>query len=140
LRKVRGYRGSGLKAELGRAKVALDAAGIALSSNMADLNLPPSLEPVLELTLCEAITNVVRHSRAKNCQIQVLQTPQHIQLEVSDDGVGMVQTGSLEGREGTGLSSIRERLRAVGGSLEINPNRSSKNPSRGTLLQMRVPL
>ncbi len=136
---VRGYRGSGLKAELGRAKVALDAAGIALSSQMAELHLPPSLEPILELTLREAITNVVRHSRAKNCQIQVLQTPQHIQLEVSDDGVGMAQLGSLEGSEGTGLSSIRERLRAVGGTLEVNPSTVAKDSKTGTRLRMMVP-
>lgn len=134
---VRGYRGSGLKAEFGRAKVALDAAGVSLSSQMAELHLPPSLEPILELTLREAITNVVRHSRAKNCQIQVLQTPQHIQLEVSDDGVGM---DSLELREGTGLSSIRERLRAVGGTLEVNPSTSAKDFKAGTRLRMIVPL
>lgn len=108
---VRGYRGSGLNAELGRAKVALDAAGITLEYVGEPLALPRSVEATMEMVLREAVTNVVRHANAKKCRIRVARFGDAFELEVHDDGGGGLAA------EGTGLTGMRERVRAVGGEL-----------------------
>lgn len=108
---VRGYRGSGLNAELGRAKVALDSAGVALEYDGEVLDLPRPIEATMEMVLREAVTNVVRHAGATRCKVRLGRAGGHFELEVADNGAGGLA------REGTGLTGMRERVRAVGGSL-----------------------
>lgn len=109
---VRGYRGSGFGAELARAKVALDAAGVKLLVTDTIPALPEATEASAAMLLREAVTNVVRHAQAKEVKVTVLQTPSGYTLTIHDDGIG----GNSP--EGTGLNSMRERLRALGGTLE----------------------
>lgn len=123
---VRGYRGSGLGAELGRSKVALDAAGVAVEYEGEPLDLPRPVEYAMEMVLREAVTNVVRHAGAGKCRIRVARAGAHFELEVTDDGSGGL------GAEGTGLTSMRERVRAVGGEL----NRDGR---AGTRILARFP-
>ncbi len=123
---VRGYRGSGLNAELGRSKVALDAAGVRLEYEGEPLTLPPAVEYVMEMVLREAVTNVVRHAHARRCHLRVGQVGDCYELEVRDDGVG----GS--GPEGSGLTGMRERVRALGGDL-------TRETRGGTRLLVRLP-
>lgn len=106
---VSGYQGSGLKAELARAKVALDAAGVRLDYSGQPGPLPPAVEHGMGMVLREAVTNVVRHAHARECRVSITQSGSHYRLEVADDGVGG------EAPEGTGLTSMRERVRALGG-------------------------
>ncbi|GAA5534458.1 sensor histidine kinase [Deinococcus aluminii] len=106
---VSGYRGSGLKAELARAKVALDAAGVRLEYGGQPGPLPPEVEHGMSMVLREAVTNVVRHARASECRVSITQAGGHSRLEIVDDGVGG------QAPEGTGLTSMRERVRALGG-------------------------
>lgn len=117
---VSGYRGSGFGAELARAKVALDAAGIKLT--MLD-TLPP-LSPAAEATgamlLREAVTNVVRHAGASEVSVAFAAVPGGHTLTIHDNGKG----GSAP--EGTGLNSMRERLRAIGGTLERDGRNGTK--------------
>ncbi|MFC4453409.1 sensor histidine kinase [Deinococcus sonorensis] len=127
---VQGYRGSGLSAELARSKVALDAAGVRLDLETELEALPPPAEYVAEMVLREAITNVVRHARAGTCRVRLTQQGRTLLLEVQDDGRG----GTL--REGTGLTSMRERVRALGGQLEVGAG----DDGRGTRVRVRVPL
>ncbi|GMA14796.1 sensor histidine kinase [Deinococcus metallilatus] len=106
---VSGYRGSGLKAELARAKVALDAAGVRLEYGGQPGPLPPEVEHGMSMVLREAVTNVVRHARASECRVSITRAGGYSRLEIVDDGVG----GAAP--EGTGLTSMRERVRALGG-------------------------
>ncbi len=123
---VRGYRGSGLASELGRAKVALDAASVALEYDGEVLDLPRPIEATMEMVLREAITNVVRHAGATRCKVRLGRMGGDFELEVSDNGVGGLA------REGTGLTGMRERVRAVGGTL-------ARGGEAGTRLLARFP-
>lgn len=131
---VSGYRRARLPGELAGAQVALTAAGVT-----ADLPAEPELtgvaeesESALAWALREAVTNVVRHSGARRCAVelvrrQTLDGPV-LELVVEDDGSG----GSGEG-PGNGLTGLAERLGKAGGTLEAGRVR------RGFRLVARVP-
>jgi signal transduction histidine kinase len=65
----------------------------------------------------EAVTNVLRHSRATSCTITLHMTGGKAELEVVNDGV-LDEVGTSDCRPGTGLTGLGERLTAAGGSLE----------------------
>lgn len=123
---VKGYQGSGLTAELARAKVALDAAGIKLNLTNQLPELSPAIDATTTMLLREAITNIVRHSRAKKVDISMFQTDKNHILTIHDDGVGG------EAPEGTGLTGMRERLRSIGGTLQ-------RDGKQGTCLTATFP-
>jgi two-component system, NarL family, sensor histidine kinase DesK len=135
---VRGYQGSGLSAELARSKVALDAAGVALKLERTPFPVPPEIETALSMVLREAVTNVVRHARAAHCTIRIEQQAGEYLLDVHDDGIG----GS--GPEGSGLTGMRERVRALGGQLTLGQltlgGELARDGERGTRLSVRFPL
>ncbi|MFI1937788.1 ATP-binding protein [Streptomyces purpureus] len=64
----------------------------------------------------ETTTNVLRHGDAKRCTISLAEETGGVRLTVENDGV----RGSRMGR-GSGLAGLRERLAAVGGTLEAAP-------------------
>lgn len=132
---VRGYRvgsGAGLRQELGRAEQALRAAEVELRSDgdpeLVGPHTDATHEGVLALVLREATTNVVRHARARTCEIRFFCTDDDYGVEVRDDGRG---PGA---RPGHGLLGMRERVEAVGGRLELGPAQP------GTRLVARFPI
>ncbi len=124
---VTGYRASGLSAEFEAMKKAFDTAGVALSVEAEPLTLPPTHENALALILREASTNVLRHANARTCRVRLAHRNNVALLEIVDDGTG----GSS--REGNGLTGMRERIAALGGSL-VRDSRS------GTRLEITLPL
>ncbi len=64
----------------------------------------------------EALSNVIRHARAKSVQITIDSTDAAARVSVSDDGCGI--GADIKG-EGTGLAGARERLELMGGSLTV---------------------
>jgi two-component system sensor histidine kinase DesK len=130
LREVRtaiaGYRSEGLQAEMGRARLALESAGVRLEYFAQPVELDPVQETVLALALRESVTNVVRHAGARTCRITLEQTGEETRLEVHDDGRG----GSAP--EGIGLASMRERVEGLGGRLE-------RHAETGTSLLITLP-
>lgn len=123
---VSGYRSSGLKSELDHAREALCSAGIELDVTIDTFEIPPSQENVIAMAIREAVTNVVRHSRAKSCRLILRQRHFGSELEIIDDGQG----GSAP--EGFGISGMRERVEALGGTLE-------RDGSEGMRLILRLP-
>ena len=132
---VTGYRRPRLSAELAGAQVALTAAGVS-----AELPAEPDLagagedgEAALAWALREAVTNVVRHSGARRCVVQLLHRQTldgpMLELSVEDDG-----SGGSGGAPGNGLTGLTERLAKAGGMLEAGRGR------RGFRLVARVPL
>ena len=130
---VSGYRQPTLVEAVAAGRLALDAAGIDTRCDIAQVTLPPDLDAVLAWTLREAITNVVRHSRARHCWIHVTAGLGEAAAEVIDDGVGgpsdtvnrSVQP-STDGRAlprwaGNGLAGLAEWVGALHGRLEIEP-------------------
>ncbi len=124
---ISGYRGEGLATELIRARKTLETAGIAVDSDLAELPLSPAQETVLALALREAITNVVRHAQARRCSVQLRRENDVCTLEIADNGRG------ADAPEGNGLRGMRERLEALGGSLQ-------RQTQAGTRLVIHLPL
>jgi two-component system sensor histidine kinase DesK len=130
---ISGYRRPTLAVEVITARAALMSAGIAVEDDPAltlmSGTFDPDAEAALAWCLREAVTNVVRHSGAKHCQIGLTSQPDTITLVVSDDGHGHVPpAGRDDGLDtaeaGTGLRGMSERLSAAGGSLELRPDAS----------------
>jgi PAS domain S-box-containing protein len=70
----------------------------------------------------ELLYNVVKHAKARHAQVRLERDGKQIRLQVRDDGVGGIPSGSpFDSRvdDGFGLFSIRERIRLHGGSLDI---------------------
>jgi two-component system, NarL family, sensor histidine kinase DesK len=136
---VSGYRRPTLAIEVITARNALEAAGIGLDDD-AELTLrsgtfDPDTEAVLAWCLREAVTNVVRHSRARHCRIRLTDHQGELSLEVTDDGHGPVGQDPAN-PAGSGLRGVSERLSAVGGSLSLGP----VIPGHGFRLTATVPV
>jgi two-component system sensor histidine kinase DesK len=125
-RAIHGFRGESVEQELATGKASLAAAGVELVTSVGRLDLPPEVERALALGVREALTNVIRHSKATRCEVSAEYRPGTISLIVQDNGIG----GS--GAEGTGLSGMRTRLAEVGGEVQ-------REGSRGTRLVLTAP-
>jgi PAS domain S-box-containing protein len=101
--------------------------------------LPRDVELVLFRVLQESLTNVQRHSGSKSAEIAIVAEGDSVMLEVSDQGKGLPpelleQAGKdWLGSLGVGLRGMSERLRQLGGRLEISSRAS------GTKLRAIVP-
>jgi signal transduction histidine kinase len=106
--------------EVESARSMLAAAGIAVA---VDLHATPgpSAESPLAIVLREAVTNVVRHSRATTCDIETRPVPGGIRLRVTNDGVRSGAPDTLVGDPaGNGLANLLARTRETGGELTVH--------------------
>jgi two-component system sensor histidine kinase DesK len=127
---VTGYRQPTLASELAGARAALAAAGVECCVEQNAGAVPTDLESVLAWTVREGVTNVIRHSRAKRCDIRITRNDGRISVEVIDDG-----RGAPAGVEGSGLRGLAERAAARGGAAEAGPL-----PKAGFSLRVSVPV
>jgi len=102
--------------------------------------VPGDLELALFRVLQESLTNVHRHSGSSTAIVRLLTMNQTVLLQVIDEGKG-TQSKNLEDRAqdwmgtfGVGLRGMNERLRQLGGSLELSSNRE------GTTVTATLPL
>jgi len=128
---VGGLRTADLADELAAARVVLADAEVELTV-VGDLDdIAPHWRPLVGWVLREAITNIVRHARATQCQVQLAPTPnataEHPLIRISDDGVGIGDR-----QPGNGLVGLRERAEADGASVRV----ASGN---GTIIEVIVP-
>jgi two-component system sensor histidine kinase DesK len=124
---IRGYRAHSLEAELKQARATLETAGVTVASESEEVRLTPAQESVVALVVREAVTNVVRHAHARNCRLKLAPVNGNCRIEIQDDGRG---GGAVEGN---GLRGMRERIEALGGTLE-------RQNSVGTRLSIEFPL
>lgn len=83
----------------------------------------------------EALTNALKHGRAHNISLVLEYQPAAVCLEVRDDGIGFdIARPAADGHH-FGLQGIRERVKRLGGTLEI-----SSKMNQGTHIRVRVPL
>ncbi|MFX0539269.1 sensor histidine kinase [Ornithinimicrobium sp. Y1847] len=109
---VGGLRVARIADEVESARVALAGAGITAELPEDLTVVDPRHRITLAWVLREAVTNVVRHSRAGRCHVELGSD----RIVVTDDGRG------LSGRrEGNGLRGLRERVDQAGGTLSIAP-------------------
>jgi len=100
-------------------------------------DVPPGVPA--ETSLClfrvvqEALHNAVRHSGVRQFEVQLRGTTDALQLTVRDKGLGFDPENAIDGR-GLGLTSMKERLKLVGGELLIE-----SRSTRGTTIVARVP-
>lgn len=126
-------RGIRVREELIHVKQILKAAEIKFIGNDDDFNVSNvSLlsENILSMCLKEAVTNVVKHSKATVCSITINQTEKELIAEVRDDGVGKITDEDFN--KGSGLLGMRERLEFVNGTLDIFSD-------EGTTLFIKIP-
>jgi len=96
------------------------------------VSLPAIVEVAAYRIVCEALTNVVRHSGARTCTV-TLAREKGLRVEVIDDGVGI--SGESGRGRGLGLGSMRERAAELGGTLVIDTP-----PLGGTRIVARLPI
>jgi two-component system sensor histidine kinase DesK len=126
---VSGIRAAAMAAELASARLLLEAAGVQMEYWHDPQELPPDVETCMALVLREAVTNIQRHARANRVEVTVIAGPERVVLRVRDDGRGGVN------ERGNGLTGMRERIEARGGTLAIESPRG-----RGTSIEVALPL
>lgn len=116
---TKGYRDMSLEREITSAREVLDSADVdvRVRTRVTVGTVDRRAETVLAAVLREAVTNVLRHSRATTCDITAARTDHGmIRLSVTNDGAASAPRAPSEG-DGTGLGSLAARLRALGGGL-----------------------
>lgn len=94
--------------------------------------LPRDVEMALFRVLQESLGNVHRHSGSKTATVRLVRNADEVRLEVQDAGRGMSPT-SRETGLGVGIAGMQERMKQVGGRLEIDSG------SNGTTIRAIVP-
>jgi two-component system sensor histidine kinase DesK len=126
-RAIGGYSLDSLDSEFERAASTLRTAGIEVECRREPVHIDSGQEGILGLALREAVTNVIRHARARNCRIELSRVEDTLVLEVRDDGCG------TNGQEGFGLRGMRERIESLGGQV-------MREVADGTRLTVRLPV
>ncbi|MEO1244236.1 MAG: sensor histidine kinase [Pseudomonadota bacterium] len=122
-----GYWELSLDAELKALTASLREAGIQTKLDVMTIDLPVHTETALAMCLREAVTNVIRHSEASACRIELKVEAESAVARVSDNG----NVRTIE--PGRGLGGMRQRVEQMSGDLQIAVQ-------DGTRLVVRLPL
>jgi signal transduction histidine kinase len=117
------------------------------SKIQVDLDLPErlgrfsrELETAIFRIIQECLTNIHRHAESPTASIRIDRSDKEIRVEVKDQGRGIPPEKqaalSVDGKPGVGLRGMRERVRQLGGRLEIE----SRGSGKGTVVIAHVPL
>ncbi|MGG2094406.1 sensor histidine kinase [Bacillus sp. S13(2024)] len=117
--------------ELEQVKVILQAANISLEvkQEISTNVLSPLEQNIVGMCLREAVTNVVKHSKATKCVIILFEAQGKLIVQVKDNGIGLQKN-----HDGNGILGIRERLALIDGVLELDDIHD------GTMLTIHVPI
>jgi two-component system sensor histidine kinase DesK len=122
-----GVRGISLAGEIAAAREALAAAHVEADLPGAADEVPTRWRELFAWTIREAVTNVVRHSKATRCAVRL--GPRAV--EIVDDGVG----GTHAGAGGQGLPGLRRRAEALGATLTVG----ARDEAPGFRVRVEVP-
>ncbi|MDQ0165012.1 two-component system sensor histidine kinase DesK [Bacillus horti] len=128
---VSDMRSMTLAEELVQVEAILNAAGIE-PKYKGDVELKDAsqlTQNILSLCLREAVTNVVKHSQATSCLIELKKAEGEVSLVVKDNGIGALEVN----HHGNGLNGIKERLSLIDGRLSLKVD-------QGTTVKMTVPI
>jgi signal transduction histidine kinase len=118
-----------------RARTSLDVTcSAAPDLHPAHMQLAPEATESLWRVACEALSNVERHAAAGSAALTLERRNGALILRVTDDGSG-VATADLTRPGHYGITGMRERVEALGGTLHI-----AALPEGGTLVEARVPV
>jgi signal transduction histidine kinase/ligand-binding sensor domain-containing protein len=120
-------------------RIAERAAGNGLEANFRLFGAYRALSTETEQEILriaqEAIHNVKKHAGASQLTVQLEYLPNEVNLEVRDDGKGLTANGKPESGPGHyGLTGMKERAAAIGGTLEV-----TGTPGEGTTVRLKAP-
>jgi PAS domain S-box-containing protein len=116
-----------------------DRSGLKIKLDISDDfgRLQDDVEVAIFRIVQEALTNIHRHSGGKTATIRVAHSPSTISLEIQDDGKGIPEetlAAIRSQRSGVGMTGMRERVRHLGGNLDIHSD------SNGTKISVSLPM
>ncbi len=109
-----------------------------VQKDMLPIPMDDEIKVLLFRSVRELMLNIVKHAQAHNARVTIRRESDDVSIAVEDDGVGIKdhrQDSKLRSNGGFGLFSIRERLRYLGGQLQVEPGKV-----RGTRITLVVPL
>ncbi len=101
-----------------------------LHENINVNSIPRLTQNIISLCLKEFVTNIVKHSHATACNIQIDRDEGNLIITIEDNGIGL---NSSDSSNGNGLKGISERLSLIEGSLSIES-------SNGTSIKLSIPI
>jgi signal transduction histidine kinase len=98
--------------------------------------LPPETEIAVFRVVQECLANVHRHSGSASCSVKLVRDEHELQLQVKDSGSGIPKDKlpNVMSCGGVGLRGMRERIRRLQGTLEINSS------DQGTTVTIKLPI
>lgn len=111
--------------------VAARVSGLDVQAQLDVEGIDAEQNVIISRVVQEALSNVVRHAEARRCEVAVWHEDTTIRVRVDDDGVGLPARCT----PGMGLTGMRERVNAVGGSVTITSRLEG-----GTRLLATVPI
>lgn len=124
---AQGIRGISLPGEIASARMALESAGIEPDLPTVADDVPSRWRELFAWTLREGVTNVIRHSEASRCEVELAAN----RIRVTDDGRGPCPGDG----SGNGLEGLRQRARLAGATVTTSPGPGD----RGFSLTVSVP-
>jgi signal transduction histidine kinase len=108
-------------------KITVDGAG--------NGRFPASVETAIYRIVAEALTNASKHARASRVNVRLRQQGRTAHCWITDNGIGFISPTTKDKHSGLGLTGIRQRLDAIGGTLQIESERG-----RGSQIHISIPL
>lgn len=106
---------------------------LVIDAKVEEFQVDKGVEDQLFRIFQESISNTLRHAKAENLQVLLLERDDNIIMRVVDDGIGF-QTEAVK-TSSYGMQNMRERAYEVGGTLKI-----ISLPNEGTRLEVKVPI
>ena len=96
----------------------------------AESRYPPTVEVAAYYVVSEALTNTTKHAAASRVEVVVEEQDSTLRVCTRDDGIG-----GADRRRGSGLTGLRDRIEALGGSIEV-----SSPAGHGTTIEVSLPI
>ena len=104
------------------------------SSNKQEITLDSNQEVALYRICQEAFSNISKYSQAKHVSLILNYLPEHIMMQIKDDGLGM-KAGERFKKNAFGIEGMSERVLALDGEFNVN-----SDLTKGTIITMKLPL
>ena len=95
---------------------------IKFTYNENEINIESKDGLILFRIIQECINNVLKHSRAKNMNIDLVDSEKNIQITLKDDGIGFENDGS---KKGSGLLSMQKRANLIHTDFQLNSEKGT---------------
>jgi PAS domain S-box-containing protein len=109
---------------------------VKVQTDRSSKSMSGEIRVILFQAMRELLVNAAKHANAKNIRVFIAREDAALQVKIEDDGLGMgISADAANGPFGFGFFSIRERLKYLGGHLEV-----VSEPGWGTRVTLQVPL